>query len=346
MILLDAKMIGVVWDDRFLEISFSHPMIRDVAKARMRKFREYLEKIRDDVLFIKPEQALEEDLLIVHSKEYINKLKEVSKSHYIGFLDDGDTVYYPGMFNDVLLVLGSSYTAIKFSSFLDFIYVPLGGFHHAMPCKAMGFCPINDLAITAKVLSRKYKVAILDVDAHHGNGVQKILYNDEILKINIFGYDGQFFPGDGKIEEIGEDKGKGLNLNVQLPKDSGDDAFEEALRITQVIEDFRPDYLLVNAGVDAHKDDSLHFLNLTTNSFNYLGQKVKRLQKELKFKIISYGGGGYGESSALCMFEYILGYLGRNDYPEEKTYGNVEKVKENVDKLLKSFYTVYIRNNS
>ncbi|BDC17237.1 histone deacetylase [Acidianus sp. HS-5] len=339
-------MIGVVWDDRFLEISFSHPMIRDVAKARIRKFKEYLEKVRDDVLFITPEPAREEDLLIVHSRKYVEKLKEASKSPYIGFLDDGDTVYYPDMFNDILLVLGSSFTAIKFSSFLDFIYVPLGGFHHALPCRAMGFCPINDIAITAKILSEKYKVAILDVDAHHGNGVQKILYNDEILKMNIFGYDGHFFPGDGRMEEVGEGKGKGVNLNVQLPKGSGDDAFAEALKITQVLEDFHPDYLLVNAGVDGHKDDSLHFLNLTANSFNYLGQKVRRLQKELRFKVISYGGGGYGESSALCMFEYILGYLGKKDDPEEKSSGNVEEVRDNVDKLLKTFYTVYIRNNS
>lgn len=339
-------MIGVVWDDKFLEISFSHPMVRDVAKARMRKFREYLEKIKDEILFIKPEPATEEHLMVVHTKEYVDKLKEVSKLPYIGFLDDGDTVHYPGMFEDILLVLGSSLTAIKFSSFLDFIYIPLGGFHHALPCRAMGFCPINDLAITARVLSKKFRVAILDVDAHHGNGVQKILYNDEILKINVFGYDGHFFPGDGKIDEIGEGKGRGLNLNVPLPKDSGDDAFLEALRVTQVLEDFRPDYLLVNAGVDGHKDDSLHFLNLSANSFNHLGQKVRRLQKKLKFKVISYGGGGYGESSALCMFEYILGYLGKKDKPEEETRGNVEKVKEVVDEVLKIFYSVYVKNHS
>ncbi|MDT7901666.1 MAG: histone deacetylase [Acidianus sp.] len=339
-------MIGVIWDDRFLNISFSHPMIRDIAKARIRKFRELLDGIKDEILFIKPEPAKEEDLLIVHSKEYLRKLKEASKSPYIGFLDEGDTVHYPGMFDDVLLILGGSLTAIKFSSFLDFIYIPLGGFHHALPCRAMGFCPINDIAIAAKILSKTRRVAILDVDAHHGNGIQRILYKDEILKINIFGYDGHFFPGDGKMDEIGEGKGKGLNLNVQLPMGSGDDAFGEALRVTQVLEDFHPDYLLVNAGVDGHKDDSLHFLNLSANSFNYLGQRVRRLQRELNFKVISYGGGGYGESSALCMFEYILGYLGKKDNPEEETRGNAERVKEEVDEILKTFYSVFVKNHS
>lgn len=300
-------MLGLVWDDRFLEISFSHPMIRDMSKQRIRKFIESARK-NLSLIEIAPEPAVEEVLKEVHTEEYVKSLKEVSKIPYIGFLDSGDTVHYPGIYEDVLLVVGSSLTAIARSKYIDQIYVPLGGFHHALPGRAMGFCPVNDVAIAVKRLIRSgEKVAIVDVDAHHGNGLQEILYRDPVLKINIFAYNGVFFPGTGKIEERGEGEGANLNYNIGLPLGSGDDVFEESLSFLDVVKDFSPSYVVVVAGVDGMRNDNLASLSLTPHSFYMLGKKIEKMQRELSFKVIGYGGGGYGECSHLGMLAFLAG---------------------------------------
>jgi len=107
MRLIYQSSLGIVWDQRFTEISFSHPMIRDMSKARVRDF---IKLVKEKLSFIeiRPEYATEEDLTTVHTRDYVVLLKESSKIPYIGFLDQGDTIHYPGMFEDILLVLHPS----------------------------------------------------------------------------------------------------------------------------------------------------------------------------------------------------------------------------------------------
>ncbi|WP_252896682.1 histone deacetylase family protein [Metallosphaera hakonensis] len=269
--LTSGHLLGIIWDDRFKEISFSHPMIRDVSKARISRFKEMV-KDMENVIFISPDYATFEDLLEVHDMELLLKIKEASSLPHIGFLDSGDTVHYPGILNDVLLVAGSTLTAISMSRFLNIQYIPLGGFHHATRSRSMGFCPVNDVNLAIKrLLDHGERVAVVDVDAHHANGVEEMFYDKPVLKLNIFAYNGSFFPGTGDPSRRGEGEGFGLNYNVALPLLAGDDAFDEALRMLKVVEDFRPTYLLGIAGVDGHKDDGLKSLNLTSNSYNNLG---------------------------------------------------------------------------
>ena len=324
--LTSEKLLGIIWDERFKDISFSHYMIRDISKERTRRFIELARK-KLQFVEIKPEPATIEDLLEIHSKEYVNRLREVSNLPYSGYLDGGDTVHYPGIFEDVLLVLGASKTALKFSSYIDYLYIPLGGFHHATYSRPMGFCPINDVAyLVLQLLKRGEKVALIDVDAHHGNGIQEYLYDKPVLKINIFAYDGKFFPGTGDVKERGIGEGKGLNYNVPLPLGSGDDVFEMALKLLDLVEDFSPTYIVVVSGVDGHKDDFLKSLNLTCNSYNLLGLKVRRLAKSAK--VIGYGGGGYGRMSAECMVSFLQGLLGKKEELETPTISDGEKVKK------------------
>ena len=327
--------LAVVWDDRFRDISFSHPMIREQSKERIRRF---IELAREKLSFVelKPELAEEGDLLEIHSPTYIKTLKEKSSLPYIGFLDEGDTVHYPGVFEDVLLVLGATKTALRASAFFDKIYVPLGGFHHATFSRPMGFCPINDVAyLVKKLLERGERVAIVDVDAHHANGLQEYFYRERVLKINVFAYDGKFFPGTGRPEERGEGKGNGLNYNMGLPLGAGDDAFELALALLDRVEEFDPTYIVAVAGVDGHKDDYLHSLNLSCNSFNLLGLKLRHYGRGRK--VIAYGGGGYGKASAECMVSFLMGLTGRREALEGRTTSPdevIETVKERLAFLL------------
>ncbi|AKV74551.1 acetoin utilization protein [Metallosphaera sedula] len=327
--------LGIVWDERFREISFSHPMIRDVSKSRIVRFRELVSTL--NVYFISPKPATYEDLLEVHDESLLRKIKEVSSLPYIGFLDSGDTVHYPGMFDDILLVAGSTLTAIFMSRFFDSIYIPLGGFHHATRSRSMGFCPINDVNLAiSRLMKMGERVALVDVDAHHANGVEEMFYDKPVLKINIFAYDGKFFPGTGDYRRRGKGEGTGYNFNVGLPLGSADDSFQEALRLLDVVEDFKPSVLLVVAGVDGHKDDGLKSLNLTTNSFNLLGLKVSRLARRVNARIISFGGGGYGPGSAPSMFSFVKGLMGNRSEDEMPTQDEEKKayVKKLVDLLL------------
>ncbi|WP_238025030.1 histone deacetylase family protein [Metallosphaera javensis (ex Hofmann et al. 2022)] len=331
-----GRSLGIIWDERFREISFSHPMIRDVSKSRISKFRELVSAL-NNVYFISPRPAHYEDLLEVHDESLLRKIKEVSSLPHIGFLDSGDTVHYPGMFEDILLVAGSTLTAISLSRFFETIYIPLGGFHHATRSRSMGFCPINDVNLAiSRLIKNGERVALVDVDAHHANGVEEMFYDKPVLKVNIFAYDGKFFPGTGDPGRIGEGEGYGYNFNVGLPLGSADDSFQEALRILEVVEEFRPSVLLVVAGVDGHKDDGLKSLNLTTNSFNLLGLKVSRLAKRLNARIISYGGGGYGPGSAPSMFSFVMGLMETKTRDEIPTQDEEKKayVKKLVDLFL------------
>jgi Deacetylases, including yeast histone deacetylase and acetoin utilization protein len=333
-----GELLGIVWDDRFRDISFSHPMIRDVSVERIRRFKELISN-EDGIMFIKPEMANFEDLLLVHDVTLIEKLREASSLPFVGFLDEGDTVHYPGMLEDILLVAGSTLTALKFSRYLARIYIPLGGFHHATRTSPMGFCPINDVAIALKTLQSKgERVALIDVDAHHPNGLEEMFYNEKLLKINVFAYDGEFFPRTGDVKRRGEGEGFGLNFNVGLPLGSSDDAFMEALRMLELVRHFKPTYIVVVAGVDGHMDDGLKSLNLTANSYNLLGQKVFALSRELEAKVISYGGGGYGPGSSISMYSFIKGLKGQRFLPEKGTEDREKReiVKNLVNLFLES----------
>ncbi|QKQ99225.1 histone deacetylase family protein [Metallosphaera tengchongensis] len=334
-----GQPLGIIWHERFREISFSHPMIRDISKKRISEFRERVSSLTN-VMFITPRPAPIDALYEVHDKGLIERIMEASKLPYIGFLDSGDTVHYPGMFEDVLLVAGSALTAIEMSNYLKTIYVPLGGFHHATKYNSMGFCPINDVNLTInRLMNLKQKVAVLDVDAHHPNGVEEMFYEKPVLKISIFAYDGSFFPGTGDPRRRGDKEGKGLNYNVALPLGAADDSFEEALRMLRLLEEYDPSYLVVIAGVDGHKDDGLKSLNLTSNSYNLLGYKISKLFGRRETRIISFGGGGYGQGSALSMYSFVLGlqgFLKKEEVPTQD-FEKRHEVKKLVDSFLEGF---------
>jgi acetoin utilization deacetylase AcuC-like enzyme len=139
----------------------------------------------------------------------------------------------------------------------------------------------------------------------------------------------------GKIEEVGEGEGKGYNINIPLPLGSADDVFQRSLEILDLVEGFRPSYILVVAGVDGHKDDQLKSLELTTNSYNMLGLRIRRFNN--KSKILGFGGGGYGPMSSLSMISFLEGLLGRKTYYEPLTYSQNKYSIEKIEKIILRF---------
>ena len=202
-----------------------------------------------------------------------------------------------------------------------------GGFHHAREGSAAGFCVFNDVVIAARYLQKKHgvkKIAIIDVDGHHGDGTQIAFYNEPILTISLHryggGFLGGFYPGTGTVDEIGGGKGKGYSVNVPLPMGTFDEAYQEAFReiVPPLIEKYQPEVLLNQFGVDTHFQDPLVGLSLTTKSYLEVSSALHKLAHEFSDgRYLIFGGGGYEPSNvARCwalIFMTIAGVKPKND---------------------------------
>jgi acetoin utilization protein AcuC len=172
-----------------------------------------------------------------------------------------------------------------------------GGLHHAMKSKASGFCYVNDPVIgILRLLNRGKRVAYIDIDAHHGDGVQKAFYQtDRVLTISLHESGYSLFPGTGFEYEIGEGKGEGYSVNLPFLPDTDDEvylwAFEEI--VPELVRAFHPDVVVTQLGVDTFCNDPLTNLHLSIFGF----EKVVRRIKDLAPKWVALGGGGYDISN-------------------------------------------------
>jgi len=253
-----------------------------------------------DTQFIPTQKANEEDLLSFHEKDYIEVLKranlgkQISDAYLYG-LGPGDNPIFLGLFDWSLLVTGGTLQAVDFvaSGNGNIAFNIAGGLHHAHSSRASGFCYINDPVIgILKLIRMGRKVAYIDIDAHHGDGVQKAFYQtDQVLTISLHQSGYSLFPGTGFEYEIGEGKGEGYSVNLPFPPHTDDEnylwAFEQI--VPPLIDAFKPDIVVTQLGVDTFYNDPLANLDLTIYGFEKI---VKRI-KELSSKWIALGGGGY-----------------------------------------------------
>lgn len=239
-------------------------------------------------------------LLLFHTAKYVELLRLCNRGEYtLEMLDAGignsDNPVVSGMLDFALGAAGATYEGamIIAKGEAQFVFNPHGGFHHARKDFAEGFCYVNDIAIAITALMNQGKrIAYCDIDVHHGNGVQEAFYEDDrVLTISLHESGRSLYPWSGFEDEIGIGKGKGFNVNI--PFHSGaDDAiylsvFDEI--VPSLVAAFKPDILFIECGGDAHKDDPLAHLNLTSRSF----ETVLKELKDLCPRIIATGGGGY-----------------------------------------------------
>jgi acetoin utilization protein AcuC len=174
------------------------------------------------------------------------------------------------------------------------VFVPSGGMHHALQGRASGFCYINDLGIVIRhLLARGHTVAYVDLDAHHGDGVQWPFYeNDRVLTISIHQNPLTLFPASGLAEETGRGKGQGYSVNIPLWPDSDDDIYITCFEaiVPPLLQAFNPDYIITQLGVDALWSDPMANLGLTTRA---LAHCVRRFRELAWGRWIATGGGGY-----------------------------------------------------
>ena len=254
----------------------------------------------DDPRLIVPAPAKREDLLAFHAPEYLDMLaasnsgKAVPGSPAYG-LGYGDNPVFPGLFDWSLLVAGASLRAADLvdSGEAGIAFNISGGLHHALANRASGFCYINDPVLAIMLLLRRgRRVAYIDIDAHHGDGVQAAFYDsDSVLTISLHETGRALFPGTGFEQETGEGAGKGYSVNVPLPPEAGDELFVHAFTrvVPQRIERFRPDIIVSQLGVDTFWSDPLAHLNVTTEGFCTMVGMIRSLAP----KWVALGGGGY-----------------------------------------------------
>ena len=270
-----------------------HPEKIDRVTAIIDNFKKLNNK---NLIWKKPSKYKRELLENTHNKDYINFVEKSFPEKGLSFLD-GDTIISPGSKEATTDAVGSIITAIDGVQNKEFKNAfcavrPPG--HHAEKNKAMGFCIYNNVAIGAHYLLEKYKlnkVAIIDFDVHHGNGTQDIFYdNSKVLYISTHQY--PYYPGSGAEQE----KGKYNNIfNIPLPAGTTSEEYLNAYEfVLKKVKEFKPEFILFSAGFDAHKDDPLAQLELTSKDFYDLTKRTLELSKlYCDGKVVSILEGGY-----------------------------------------------------
>ncbi len=277
-----------------------------------------------DTALIEARPSEEDDLLLYHTRDYIEVLKaanrglEISGEERYG-LGIEDNPVFEGVFEWSRLVAGASLQAAEL---VDSGEVPIafnisGGLHHALASRASGFCYINDpVIVISSLLKKGRRIAYIDIDAHHGDGVQHAFYRtDKVLTVSLHESGRYLFPGTGFEGETGEGEGRGYSVNIPMPPSSDDELFVYAFNeiVPPLIEKFRPDIVVGQLGVDSFLTDPLAHLNYTTNGFC----EVVRTMKGLSPRWIALGGGGYDIANVAKAWTLAWAIMNNVDLPDE-----------------------------
>ena len=270
-----------------------------------------------DSLLLPPRNATIEELELVHTREYISAVKDLSMNgystigHQFGFSTLGDNPVYERMYDAALLSTGSTMFAAKLiaENQMDRVFNISGGLHHAAPDHASGFCIFNDPALAIKFLLNSGKrVAYIDIDAHHGDGVQNAFYdNDQVLTISLHESGQYLFPGTGFVNESGQAPGIGYAVNIPFFPYTGDDIYVETFKsvVLPLVRTFGPDVMITQLGVDSYHTDPLTHLQLTTRGF----LDVIQLFSDMQLPWLALGGGGYDVGAVARCWSLAYGQM-------------------------------------
>ena len=257
-----------------------------------------------------PVACTDTDLARFHTSDYIARVRTQSRTGE-GYLDDGDTPAFPGVYEASCTVIGSVLDAV--AAMLDGkcrrAFVPIAGLHHARRDSAAGFCVFNDLGVAIETLRAKYgirRVAYVDIDAHHGDGVFYAFEDDPDLIFADIHEDGRYlYPGTGAETETGTGKATGTKLNVPMLPEAGDAAFFVAWdRVEAFVRAGNPEFILLQAGADSIAGDPITHLRYTPAAHAHAAARLCRLADEFcAGRLLATGGGGYDRAnlaSAWC----------------------------------------------
>ncbi len=292
---------------------------------------------------VEPRVATVQELERIHPKDYIEFIRTASdrESRF-----DADTRASKGSFNAALLAVGAGIKAwediVNGEISNAFALVRPPG-HHASATQARGFCLFSNVAVVARHITTTMpdsRVLILDIDAHHGNGTQEILYDDpKTLYLGLHQDGRTLYPGySGFTQELGEGQGRGYNINCPLPPGTADTSFLRALNtlFPPLVKQFQPTAILVSAGYDAHFRDYLTGLNLSTTAYLEISQLIMETSYQIcNGNVIMLLEGGYDlKALSESVYNTLIPMSGKGEVIQEKPPEEDPRIPKYVDKLL------------
>jgi acetoin utilization protein AcuC len=291
-----------VWDDALASYRFSehHPLNPRRLELTVARMRELELLSGQGTRVVPPRTATEVELETVHAREYIEAVKRgVPNSRY--GLGTEDVPAVKGMHEAASTIVGATLVAAELvmSGQVNRAMNISGGLHHAHRVQASGFCIYNDLAVAIKFMQREHhaRVMYIDYDAHHGDGVQWIFYDDpDVLTVSYHESGAFIYPGTGFVDELGEGDGYGYSVNVPLDPRTDDDSFIHVFKalVPKLADAFKPDVIVLQNGCDGHWLDPLTHLQCTTRTFDEVVRTVCEIaDRHCQGRIVATGGGGY-----------------------------------------------------
>ncbi|RZN41066.1 MAG: histone deacetylase [Methanophagales archaeon ANME-1-THS] len=309
----------------------------------MRKMAE--NGITEQLKQLRPERASREEIEYVHATPYVQQVEAVCKRG--GGMLDLDTPVCRDTCETALLAAGGLIKAVDdvmhASDSLKHVFAlirPPG--HHATSMRGMGFCIYNNIAIAAEHLKRRYglhRILIVDWDVHHGNGTQQVFFEDPSV-LYFSTHQHPHYPGTGWIDEVGRREGQGFTVNVPLPAGTGDAGYLYALNtiLVPIAREFKPEFVLVSAGFDAHAADPLASMNVTSQGFGLFTDLIVELaRKSSQGRVVMALEGGYNlealAESIISVFKALLANgEGKLETGGEPTSA-IERVRKRVEEI-------------
>ena len=301
----------------------SHPLKPERLERTHTLLQEYGAFDAPHVRLVAPPPASEAELTLFHTREYIDVVRRLSggdaalPGRRYGF-GPGDNPVFDGMYESEGLKAGSSLQGARMlvDGACDVAFSYSGGLHHGGPAFASGFCVFNDIAVAIQwLLLQGLRVAYVDIDVHHGDGVQAAFYGtDQVLTISLHQDGRTLFPGTGFVNEVGSGEGQGFSVNVPLPPFTDDEqylwAFDQI--VPPLLDRFDADILVTQLGVDTHYKDPLAQMVLTTAGQNALFERLRALAPAW----LALGGGGYDISVVPRSWTLAFGVMSGQRFPE------------------------------
>ena len=247
-----------------------------------------------------PVLATEASLHLFHTDDYIDRVKTQSETGE-GFLDCGDTPAFKGVFEAGRYVVGTVLDGMArlFKQDAKRVFVPIAGLHHARRNSAAGFCAFNDIGVLIEALKAEQqltRIAYVDIDAHHGDGVFYAFEDDPTVFFADIHEDGRYlYPGTGRADETGRGPAKGRKLNLPMPPGADDAAFHRAWpEVEDFVQAARPEIIILQAGADSIDGDPITDMRYTPAVHAHAAQQLRRLADDnCGGRLIALGGGGY-----------------------------------------------------
>jgi len=280
----------------------SHPFGPDRFSAFWREFTK--RGLQHRTLVTTPKLADQAAIELFHTANYVTKVKTMSQTG-TGYLDGGDTPCFPDAYQTTAYVVGSVLDAVEhiIQGTTQRAFVPIAGLHHARRDSAAGFCIFNDCGIAIEALRSRYgiqRVAYIDIDAHHGDGVFYAFEEDPDLIFADLHEDGNYlYPGTGASSETGKGAAKGSKLNIPMPPNADDQRFLSAWpKVEAFIMQAEPEFIILQCGADSVAGDPLTHLRYSAKAHAHASESLARIADTCcEGKMLAVGGGGYNRDN-------------------------------------------------